>query len=141
MAGKATLTIDSSILATLDARMDASSTQGLAAAGRLTAKSVDWMIFSSHGLALAEDIAVQCPKSITPQRRRRRRHRSEFGSAGADLSADHASRCRSDRQREEFLIKVTRVMNGHAAAECFYGSKSGLHPISNLRPHIPGQRT
>jgi hypothetical protein len=67
MAGKATLTIDSSILATLDARMDASSTQGLAAAGRLTAKGVDWMISSSHGLALAEDITVQCPKSITRQ--------------------------------------------------------------------------
>jgi hypothetical protein len=46
------------MLAMLDARIDASSTQGLALAGRLSAKAVDWMTPSSHGLVLAEDIAT-----------------------------------------------------------------------------------
>jgi hypothetical protein len=42
----------------LDARIDASSTQRLASAGRFTAKDVEWMISSSHGLVLEEDIAI-----------------------------------------------------------------------------------
>ena len=58
IAGKAMLMADSSMLAMLDARIAASSTQGLARAGRLIATDVDWITASSHGLVLEEDIAV-----------------------------------------------------------------------------------
>ena len=58
IAGNATLTMDSSMLAMLDVRIAASSTQGLVRAGRLIATDVDWITASSHGLVLEEDIAV-----------------------------------------------------------------------------------
>src|SRR5215472_11116948 len=51
IAGKATLTIDSSMLAMLEARIVASSTQGLALAAQSCTARVDWMVPSSHGLA------------------------------------------------------------------------------------------
>jgi hypothetical protein len=68
IAGKATLTMDSSMLAMLDARIVAISTQGLtqglAPAARFAAARVDWIIASSHGLVLRDDIVVGVPRQL-----------------------------------------------------------------------------
>jgi hypothetical protein len=61
IAGKATLMTDSSMLAMLDAKTVATNTQGLALAARVAATGVDWIIASSHGLALTDDIIVGVP--------------------------------------------------------------------------------
>ena len=67
IAGKATLTMDSSMLAMLDARIVAISTQGLtqglAPAARFTA-AVDRIIASSHGLVLRDDIVAGVPHRL-----------------------------------------------------------------------------
>jgi hypothetical protein len=65
IAGKAMLTMDSSMLAMLDARIDATSTQRLASVERFTAKDVERMTPSAHGLVLEEDNAIGIPNSIT----------------------------------------------------------------------------
>ena len=49
------------MLAMLDARIVAISTQGLALAGPGTAADVDWIIASSQGLVLKDDIVVGVP--------------------------------------------------------------------------------
>src|ERR1700733_15149086 len=61
IAGKARLMTDSSMLAMLDARIVAISTQGLALAGPRTAADVDWIIASSQGLVLKDDIVAGVP--------------------------------------------------------------------------------
>jgi hypothetical protein len=58
IAGNATLMMDSSMLAMLDARIVAISTQGLALAGRGTAADVDWIIASSQGVVLRDAIVA-----------------------------------------------------------------------------------
>jgi hypothetical protein len=58
IAGNATLITDSSMFAMLDARIVATRTQGFALATRGTAADVDWMIASSQGLALRDDIIL-----------------------------------------------------------------------------------
>ena len=58
IAGNATLMTDSSMLAMLDARIVAISTQGLALAGPGTAADVDWIIAPSQGLVLRGDIVA-----------------------------------------------------------------------------------
>ena len=75
IAGNATLMTDSSMLAMLDARIVAISTQGLASAGLGTAADVDWMIASSQGLVLRDGIAPGVPprsfgKTVIHRRRR-----------------------------------------------------------------------
>jgi hypothetical protein len=64
IAGKATLMTDSSMLAMLDARIVAINTQGLALAARVAATGVDWIIASSHGLVLTDDIVVGAPHRL-----------------------------------------------------------------------------
>jgi hypothetical protein len=46
------------MFAMLDARIVATRTQGFALAARGTAADVDWMIASSHGLVLRDDIIL-----------------------------------------------------------------------------------
>jgi len=75
IAGKATLITDSSMLAMLDARIVATSTQGLALAGLGTAADVVWIIASSQGLVLRDDIVLGVPhpspgKTVIHHRRR-----------------------------------------------------------------------
>ena len=75
IAGNATLMTDSSMLAMLDARIVAISTQGLAPAGPDTAADVDWIIASSQGLVLRDDIVAGVPprspgKTVIHHRRR-----------------------------------------------------------------------
>ena len=76
IAGNATLMTDSSMLAMLDARIVAISTQGLAlSAGPGTAADVDWIIASSQGLVLRDDIVAGVPprspgKTVIHHRRR-----------------------------------------------------------------------
>jgi len=53
------------MLAMLDARIDASRTQGLASTERSIATGVDRITPSSHGLVLAEDIAVGAFDTVT----------------------------------------------------------------------------
>ena len=73
--GNATLMTDSSMLAMLDARIVAISTQGLALAGPGPAADVDWIIASSQGLVLKDDIVAGVPprslsKTVIHHRRR-----------------------------------------------------------------------
>ena len=75
IAGNATLMTDSSMLAMLDARIVAISTQGFALAGPGTAADVDWIIASSQGLVLKDDIVAGVPprslsKTVIHHRRR-----------------------------------------------------------------------
>jgi hypothetical protein len=75
IAGNATLMTDSSMLAMLDARIVAISTQGLALAGPDTSADVDWIIASSQGLVLRDDIVAGVPprspgKTVIHHRRR-----------------------------------------------------------------------
>jgi hypothetical protein len=69
------LMTDSSMLAMLDARIVAVSTQGLALARPGTAVDADWIIASSQGLVLRDDIVSGVPprsrgKAVIHHRRR-----------------------------------------------------------------------
>jgi hypothetical protein len=66
------------MLAMLDARIVAISTQSLALAGPGTAADVDWIIASSQGLVLRDDIVAGSPASSPSKTVIHHRRRAHF---------------------------------------------------------------